>query len=320
MNCAVVPRDTARAVDALPGRSLALERLRRRMSLLVLVCPGIILVFIFNYIPIAGLQLAFREFTFSGGIWRSPWVGLANFRFLQTADFWHTTANTLRITLVRLLVGFSAPVVLALLLNEVRHLPWKRLVQTATYIPYFVSWIVVVGFMDSFLSVQGGVVNDLLGKLFRIPPVFFMGEPRWFLPLVVGSYVWKNTGFDAIYYLAALSGVNPELYEAAEIDGAGRWRQMLSVTLPGIFPTITILFVLRVPFVVYADVNQIFPLQNPANLELAEVLDTYIVRRGIQAGQYSLATAVGLFLSLVGLVLLLASNRLSRRLGGAGIW
>jgi putative aldouronate transport system permease protein len=296
------------------------QRVKPLIPLYLFVVPGIALVVLFNYVPMLGLQLAFKEWDFSGGIWGSRWIGLANFaEFVASRDFWSAVGNTFLLTSLRFAFSFPASIVLALLINEVRSPAFKRTVQVVSYLPHFVSWVVVVGFMDALLSLDGGAVNSLLRSL-GAQPVMFRGSEAWFRPLFVLSSVWKDVGWGTILYLAAIAGINPELYEAAVIDGAGRGGQARYVTLPGLVPIISIVLVLNMPGLLSAGLDQIYPMINPANIGVAEVIDTYVLRLGIGQAQYSMTTAIGLVMSVMSMLLLVVCNALSRHLGGEGIW
>ena len=294
-------------------------KLIQQIPLFLFLLPGVALVVIFNYIPLLGLQLAFKEFSFRGGIWGSPFIGLANFKeFLSSYDFWRALKNTVILIPLRLLV-FPAPIVLALLLNEIKIGRFKKTVQTISYLPHFVSWVVVVGIMDILLSVDNGAVNNLI-KLLGGSPVPFMGMESWFRPLYIVSGVWKSVGWGTILYLAAISNINPELYEAAEVDGAGRFSKIWFITLPGLIPVISIVLVLSMPGMLSAGLDQVLQMQNPANMAVTEVIDTFVVRMGIGRAQYSITTAIGFVMSIFSTALLLICNRLSKLIGGEGIW
>lgn len=298
----------------------SLIRIRSLLPLYLFVMPGIVLIILFNYIPMLGLQLAFKDYDLSTTIWNSPWIGFNNFReFLASGDFWSATANTFLLTTLRLLFTFPAPIILALLINEVEAGFFKRAVQTISYLPHFISWVIIFGFLDALLSIQGGAVNSLLQNL-GIEPVSFMGSETWFRPLFIISSLWKEVGWGTILYLAAISTINPELYEAAYIDGAGKFAQMRYVTLPGMVPIISIMLVLSIPGLLSVGIDQIYPMINPANIGVAEVIDTYVLRLGIGQAQYSMTTAIGMVTSLLGTFLLIVSNTISKRIGGEGIW
>ncbi|MBO7743375.1 sugar ABC transporter permease [Paenibacillus sp. MWE-103] len=290
------------------------------LPLYAFALPGIVLIVLFNYIPMLGLQMAFRDYNFTDGVWGSPWIGLRNFKeFAASHDFWKATGNTLLLTFLRLLFVFPTTIVVALLINEIRAFRFKRLVQSLSYLPHFVSWIVVIGFLDAFLSIDGGGANSLLRSL-GMEPIAFMGSETWFRPIFVASSMWKEIGWGTILYLAAISGINPVLYEAAVMDGAGRFAQMRYITLPSIVPIISIVLILTVPGLLSVGIDQIYAMINPANMGVAEVVDTYVLRLGIGQAQYSQTTAIGLVMSVISTVLLVFSNLLSKRMGGDSLW
>lgn len=290
------------------------------LPLYIFLIPGIALVIVFNYIPLLGLQIAFKDYSFRHGVWGSSWIGLQNFReFVESVDFWRATGNTFLLTILRMAIIFPATILFALLINEIRSFVFKRFVQSMSYLPHFISWIVAVGFLDAFLSLDSGGANSILRSL-GIAPIPFMGSEAWFRPIFLLSSIWKELGWGTILYLAAIAGINPVLYEAAAIDGAGRWRQMWNITLPCIVPIISIVFILSIPNLLSVGVDQIYAMINPANIGVAEVIDTYVLRLGIGQAQYSMTTAIGLVMSVMATTLLLASNYLSKRAGGEGIW
>jgi putative aldouronate transport system permease protein len=283
-----------------------------------MVLPALVLVFLFNYMPMVGIQTAFRDYNIFTSIWESPWVGLEHFAFVHDPEFWRLFQNTMWITALKFAVGFPAPIILALLLNEIRHQKFKKLIQTLTYMPHFVSWIIVAYIIDAFLS-ESGLVNHLL-SVFGVANVYFQGDIGWFRPIIVISSVWKEIGWGSIIYLAAISGLDPQLYDAAKVDGAGKWRQMLNITLPGLIPTISVMLILNIPTLLNAGFDQIIPMQNPVNLPVSEVIDTYVIKTGINLGYYGPAAAIGLVTAVVQLALVLATNRLSRRFGGTRLF
>lgn len=296
------------------------NKFKSMLPLYLFIMSGIVLVVLFNYIPMLGLQLAFKDYNFSSGIWGSPWVGLDNFReFLASNDFWSAISNTFLLTTLRLLFTFPAPIILALLINEVENSAFKRIIQSISYLPHFISWVIVAGFLYALLSVNGGAINSLLQSL-GIEQIAFMGSTTWFRPIFIVSSIWKEVGWSTILYLAALSGINQELYEAAIIDGAGRFAQVKYVSLPGLVPIISIMLVLSIPGLLSVGIDQIYPLINPANIDVAEVIDTYIVRLGIGQAQYSMTTAIGMVTSILSTFLLITCNTVSKRIGGEGIW
>lgn len=300
-------------------RQTAWVRIWAQRWLWVMLVPGLVYIAIFNYIPMFGVVLAFRNASIWDGIFGSRWIGLHNFRFLLNPEFLQVFRNTLTIASWKLLFTFTSPLVLALLLNEVGCLTFKRIVQSVTYMPYFISWVILAGLMDHLLSTQVGLVNEVLRHLGG-QVVNFRGDPDWFLPLIVISAVWKTAGFSCIIYLAALAGIDPQLYEAATVDGAGRLGQLWHITLPGLFPTITILLVLAAPGLVNAGFDQVYLFQNPLNIQFSEIIDSFVLKMGLNSGLYSFAAAVGLFNSVLSTLLVLTVNFLSKRVGGSGIW
>ena len=282
---------------------------------LMLLLP-MLFVFVFNYIPMGGIILAFKDYKPGLGIIGSPWVGLEHFIYLvNTPEFWSVLANTLVIALQKIIWGIIVPLTFALLLNEVRSKLFMKTVQTVTFIPYFLSWVVLGGILIEFLSMNGGMLNSLLNVL-GLPSVNFLGDPNAFVPTVIVSDIWKGLGYNAVIYLAALTGVDPTLYEAAAIDGAGRWKQTLHVTLPSIAPIIALMTILSLGNVLNAGFDQIFNLYNPAVYKTGDVIDTFVYRLGMENYQYSLSTAVGLFKSVVSGILIVVSYRLADRYAG----
>lgn len=284
-----------------------------------MILPGVVLLFLFSYIPMAGIQVAFKDFQIGTSIWDSPWAGLDNFTFLEDPQFLTVVQNTLYISVLKFICGFPAPILLALLINEVTRPAFKRFVQSVSYLPHFFSWIVVAYILQSFLTLDGGLVNQFIGQAGG-EPVFFLGSTEWFRPIVVFSGLWKETGWNTILYLAAITTIDPQLYESAKVEGAGKLAQIRHITLPGIMPTISIVLILSIPSLITVGMDQIYPLMNSANHSVADVLDTYILRNGLQQGYFGMATAVGLLSSLISLILVVSTNQLSRKLNGEGLW
>lgn len=280
---------------------------------------GIIFLIIFSYVPMLGLQIAFRNFKPGNTIWNANWVGLKNFWFLKDSEFYRIVKNTLVLTIMKFIFSFPAPIILALLINEVKNLRFKKAVQSLTYIPHFISWVVVAYMLESFLSPYDGIINQLIQKCGG-EAIFFMGRTKWFVPLVVIASIWKEIGWGTIVYLAAITSIDQEMYEAAKLDGAGRWAQVRYITFPCLIPTIVLLLILALPGLLNAGVDAIYPLMNNANLEVSTVLDTYVLTNGLQRGQYSFATAVGMISSIISLVLILSANAAANRLTGEGLW
>ena len=285
----------------------------------LMIFPGVLLLLLFSYIPMAGIQVAFRDFQIGSSIWNSPWVGTDNFAFLDEPQFWTVVKNTLYISVLKFVFGFPAPILLALMINEVAHSAFKRFVQSVSYLPHFFSWIVVAYILQSVLTIDGGLVNDWIAKAGG-EPIFFLGSTEWFRPIVVGSGLWKETGWNTILYLAAFTTIDPQLYEAAKVEGAGRFARIRHITLPGIMPTISIVLILSIPSLIAVGMDQIYPLMNSANIAVADVLDTYVLRSGLQQGYFGMATAVGLLSSVISLALVLTTNQLSRKINGEGLW
>ncbi len=293
--------------------------LRRNKLLYLMVLPVIAYYLIFDYGPMYGLQIAFKDYGPGAGIWNSPWVGFENFiQFFNSYYFWRIIRNTLLINVYELIFGFPAPIILALLLNELRQQAFKRVVQTVTYLPHFISIVVVVGMLVDFLA-RDGVVNQLTA-LFGIPSRSFLSEPEWFRSLYVSSGIWQQVGWGSIIYLAALSGIDPTLYEAAKVDGAGRWKQMIHITIPGIMPTIIILLILRMGSMMSLGSEKILLMYNPLTYDTADVISTFVYRKGILEASYSYTTAVGLFNAVIAFSLLIISNSISKRVSETKLW
>jgi putative aldouronate transport system permease protein len=285
-----------------------------------MVLPGILLFLVFHYFPMYGIVMAFQSFKPALGFFESPWVGLRHFqRILTDMMILRAFKNTVILGLYTLLVNFPAPILFALLLNEVRHSKFKRVSQTISYMPYFLSTVIVVGLLKDLLNINGGVVNSLI-SLFGGAKVDFFGLPEWFRTLYVGSGVWHGVGYGSIIYLAAMAGVNPELYEAAVIDGAGRLKQAWHITLPGIIPTVTILFIFAVSGIVGNDWQKILLLYTPSTYSTADVIGTYVYRSGIQGSSQGYAAAVGLLNSVISLALLALTNFAAKKFGDTALW
>ncbi|MCH6258193.1 ABC transporter permease subunit [Puniceicoccaceae bacterium K14] len=293
---------------------------RKNQELFLMLAPCLLLVFVFLYIPMGGLIVAFKDFRLSLGILDSPWNGVDTFKKLfSSSDFPLALRNTIIISGLRLTVGFVAPIFFAILLNEVRLKWFGRSVQTLTYLPYLFSWVVLGGIFQMLLA-ESGPINSLLISLGgqAIP---FLTDDVWFVITLVVTAIWQTAGYTAVIYLAALAGIDPGLYEAADIDGAGRFRKIIHVTLPMLRPTIIVLFVLQIGYILNAGFDQIYNLYNPSVYDVADVVDTYVLRR-LLTMDFSLATAAGLFKSVVGFMMVMFANKLARRWqgGGSGLW
>ncbi|TVQ20752.1 MAG: sugar ABC transporter permease [Spirochaetaceae bacterium] len=298
--------------------------IRRRIvanyDLYLFVLPAALYFLIFHYGPIYGLQIAFKEFSPVRGITGSLWVGFEHFqRFFTSYHFWNLIRNTLGISVYQLVVGFPAPIILALMLNEVRNRRFKRVVQTVTYAPHFISVVVMTGMILIFLRSPSGIVNHMIVALGG-EPVRFMVRAEYFKTIYVLSEVWQRTGWGSIVYLAALSGIDPQIYEAAIIDGATRLQRVRHINIPGILPIIIILLILNTGQIMSVGFEKVFLLQNPLILSTSEVISTYVYKSGLQNFQYSFAAAVGLVNSVINFLLLVSVNTIARRTGETGLW
>lgn len=282
---------------------------------------GVAWMFIFNYIPMYGIIIAFKEYNIVDSIANSPWVGLDHFReFLQDDELGGVIRNTLGISLIKLLIGFPLPIVFALFLNELRSVRFKKTVQTISYLPHFLSWVILGGILATWLA-DVGIINNILMALGLISePISYLAEPKYFWGIVITSDIWKELGWSAIIYLAAMASVSPEQYEAATMDGAGRFQKMFYVTLPNIRPTIAILFILAVSGVLNSNFDQILVLRNSLNESASNVIDIYVYQTGIQQGRFSYSTAVGLLKSVIALVLLLVANGVTKKLNNTSLF
>jgi len=285
----------------------------------MLVFPLLYLL-VFRYIPMSGNILAFRRFQSGSGMWGETWVGLKYFdHFFGTDAFWRAFRNNMVLALMNIVFAFPVPVLFALMLNEVEHPKVKKTVQTVSYLPHFLSVVVVVGMLKEIISPSSGIVNNVLEALGR-QRIFFLIEPGWFRPLYVATDIWQHMGWNAIIYIAALAGIDEQLYEAAEVDGASRFSQAIHVTLPGMMPAIVITLILAVGRMMMIGFEKILLLYNPSIYETADILSTYVYRMGLQQGNYSFGTAVGLFNGLIGLLLVTGSNYLAKRFSGTSIY
>jgi putative aldouronate transport system permease protein len=307
----VVPRKAKRGF---------LIRAMRTWELYLFLLPTLLYFAIFHYGPLYGLQIAFRDYMGALGIWGSPWVGLEHFlRFFKSVYFVTLLSNTLILSLSMLVFSFPVPIIFALLLNQLRSNRYKRIVQTVSYAPHFISMVVFVGMLFLFCSPSTGIINILVSKLGG-PRIYYLGNLEWFRPLYVLSDIWQETGWGAVIYLATLSGVNPELYEAATIDGASKFQRILHVDIPAILPTATILLVLRAGTIMSLGFEKSFLMQTPLNLEYSEIISTYVYKVGLQGAQFSFGAAVGFFNSVVNLVLLVIVNKVARARGETSLW
>jgi putative aldouronate transport system permease protein len=293
---------------------------RKHKALMLIALPVVMYFLLFRYVPMLGQIIAFKNYVIADGIFGSEWTGLDNFRQLfGGSDFFKVLRNTLVISFLRLTFGFAAPIVFALLLNELRLALYKRAVQTLSYLPHFFSWVILGGMFMMIFS-GNGPVNHLVA-LAGSDTIPFLTKDGWFIFILIATGIWQGAGYGAIIYLAALSGISPDLYEAASIDGAGRWKQTLHITLPSLVPTIVTLFILGIGHILAAGFDQIYNLYNPMVFDVADVIETYVLRQMIGMN-FSIATAAGLFKGAVGLVLVASANAVAKKISGGeqGVW
>lgn len=291
------------------------QRIMKHKYYYMLLLPGFLIFLLFYYVPLYGILIAFKDFRLTLGILNSPWEGLKWFKILFSGgDFGRIFSNSIIISFLKIIFNFPAPIILALLLNEVRNMKFKRIVQTIIYLPHFMSWVVLSGILILLFSPSTGLQN-LVG-LETSPLV----DPKQFRALLVTSDMWRNAGWGTVIYLAAIAGISPELYEAAIMDGANRFQRVIHITLPSIMGTIVVLLILRTGKIMNAGFEQVFTLYNPIVYEVSDIFDTYVYRVGLSGGRYSLATAAGLFKSVVGFCTIMFTNWLSKRFSGKGVW
>lgn len=289
------------------------KRLKQNIPLFIMLLPVFAFYILFKYLPMGGLVIAFKSYNFADGILHSPWVGLKYFKLLFSGtNTLQIIWNTLWLSVLNLVFGFPAPIALAILLNEVRKTWFKRWVQTIIYLPHFFSWVIVGGIVLSLFATDYGSINKVV-KLFGAEPINFLYESKSWIAIFVGSGVWKEMGFSTIIYLAALTTIDPSLYESASMDGASKWRQIWHITLPGIRHTIILLLILAMGRVMEVGFDPVYNLQNPAVSGVSEVISTYIYKIGLQNAQFSLSTAMGLFESIISFSLVLIANRIARK-------
>ncbi len=310
------------AIETGSGRKSSLwKRLLAQKHLQTMALLGVVWMIIFNYIPMYGLIISFKDYNIVKSIAEAPWVGLDHFReFLDDEDLRNVIKNTLGISLIKLLIGFPLPIIFALFLNEVRSLRYKKTIQTISYLPHFLSWVVLGGILATWLA-DVGIINNILLALNVIDkPITYLAEPSYFWTIIITSDIWKELGWSAIIYLAAISGVSPEMYEAATIDGAGRFQKMWFVTLPSIRSTISILFILAVSGVLNSNFDQILVLRNSLNDSASNVIDYYIYYTGIVSNRFSYSAAVTLIKAVIALILLLIANQVSKKINDTSLF
>lgn len=301
-------------------RQQLIKDLVRDKWMYLMLLPGVLYFVIFKYVPMYGISMAFQDYRPHLGFFGSPWVGFKHFeRFFSEPQFWMLFRNTFILALYNLIFFFPLPIILSLMLNEVRHHRFKRFVQTFIYIPHFVSWVVVVGIFYILFTTENGILNELIYRLTG-DKIAFLLEADWFRTMIISQSIWKEVGWGTVIFLAALAGVDLQQYEAARIDGASRWRQLWHITLPAIRSTIVILLILRLGNFLDTGFEQIFLMIAPTNREVGDVFDTYVYTKGMTQAQYSYSAAVGLFKSVVGLILVLGANWLAKRFGEEGVY
>ncbi|MBQ4515589.1 MAG: sugar ABC transporter permease [Clostridia bacterium] len=292
---------------------------RENYELYIMFLPALVYYLIFSYKPMYGALMAFQNYAPAKGIWGSDWVGFKHFiDFFKSYYFVRVIRNTVTISVNSILFGFTTPIILALLINELQNMKMKRLVQTVSYLPHFISTVVICGMIKKF-TLDTGIINDIIA-LFGGERVTFLNKPEYFVPVYIISDIWQGVGWGSIIYLAALSGISQELYEAAMIDGAGRWRQTIHVTIPGILPTIITMLILRMGRILSVGYEKIILLYNPMTMETADIISSFVYRKGLQEQNLSFSTAVGLFNSAINLTLLMITNKISKKVNDTALW
>lgn len=313
-------KDTSQPMR-LPKSKYKKFKFNRDMPIYAMLFPAVFLVFVFSYLPIYGIIIGFQDYNPVRGVFASKWVGISNFTyFLKDPSFWRVMKNTIVLNLYQLVVGFPVPIIFALLLNELTILKYKKVIQTISYLPHFLSWVVVASIVATVLSPDGGALNTILKLLFGIEPIYFLAKKEYFRTIIVLSAIWKGFGLSSVYYISALSSIDPELYEAAHIDGAGRLKQTRYITLPGLKTIAIILLILQVGSITGIGFEQIFLLYNPHVYEVGEVISTYTYRLGIEQSEFSRTTAIGITQSIVNFGMVMGTNYLSRRVAGWSLW
>ncbi|OCT13883.1 protein lplB [Paenibacillus pectinilyticus] len=297
-----------------------LQFVLRHKALYLMLLPGVVYFIIFKYVPLFGSVIAFQDYNIFSGIFHSKWVGFKWFdQFFTYPQFTRLLRNTIIISVYQLVFSFPAPIILALLLNELRQMVVKRVVQTIVYMPHFLSWVIIGGLGYMLLSPQIGLINQIV-RMFDYEPIAFLQKPEYFRTIIISAGVWKEMGWNAILFLAALAGISPSLYESARIDGANRWHQLRYITMPGLLPTVMLLLLLRVGHILDVGFEEIYIFLNPISFETGDVIDTYAFREGVIHSQYSFTTAIGLFKSVIGFLFLLVANRVSRVTTGESLY
>ena len=321
-----MPSSSIDVVESLDKKTFAsrmtatFKHMKRDRQLLILFIPCVIFYIIFRYGPLYGLIIAFKDYSVFQGIMGSDWVGLKHFtKFFSSNDFMLLFKNTLTIGFYALIFGFPFPIILAILLNEIRVKWFKKSIQTFTYLPAFLSVVIICSMVIDFLSPSRGIINKII-TAFGFESIYFLIKPEWFRTIYVVSDIWATMGYEAIIYLAAIAGISPTLYEAARVDGCSRLKSMWHITFPSILPTVLIMFILKTGSMIRVGYEKVLLLYTPTTYEVADVFSTYVYRKGILETNYSYAAAVGMFEALIAMVMLLTANYISRKLGGRGVW
>lgn len=308
------------AAPNLINRKSLWSKISRNWVLYLFLLPTIAYFVIFHYIPMVGVQIGFRDYRAIDGIWRSPWVGLKHFRrFFSSYNFFIVLKNTLALSFLQIIFNFPVPIILALLLNQLRHKRFKGFVQTVTYAPHFISTVVMVGILRAFCSPSSGIINHLI-HFFGGEGIYFFAEPSWFRPLYIISGIWQNMGWASIVYLAALTGIDPTLHEAAMVDGASKFKRIMNIDIPGILPVVVVMLILESGRVMSIGFEKVFLMQTPLNLDMSEVISTYVYKVGLLNVQYSYSTAIGFFNSVVNLILIVSVNAFSKKVSNSSLW
>jgi len=295
--------------------------LAKDWQLWIMLLPAIVYIFIFCYIPMYGAQLAFREYSFEAGITGGPWVGMKYFnQYFKSSMFLSTLRNTFTISATSIVLGFPAPIILALIINQIKNQKWKRTVQTTVYIPYFISTVVLVSMLNVLFAKKGGVLSDFMKMLHLVPEnANLIGQAKYFVGMYVGSGIWQSMGWNSIIFIAALSSVDPQLYDAAKIDGANRWQRIIHIEFPVLVPTIMILLIMNMGGILNVGFDKVYLMQNTLNLKASQVISTYVYDVGVKSSQFSFGSAVGLFTNVVNFIFLLSANWISKKVTGNGL-
>lgn len=307
-------------MTGLSKKNRAGKAFRRDWQLLLLCLIPVLYFIIFHYIPMYGVQIAFKDFRAADGIWGSEWVGFDQFkRFFSSSQFWPLIKNTLSLSFLQIAIGFPIPIILAIMLNQARNLKYKKFVQSIVFCPHFISIVVLTGMLYIFLSPRNGIINNII-QMFGQDPIFFLGDSKYFQMTFVVSGIWQNAGWSAIIYIAALAGISPDLYEAAQVDGASKWKRIWHIDLPGIMPTVIMMLILELGKVMNLGFQKAYLMQNAQNLATSEIISTYIYKVGMVDAQYSYSAAINLFNNLINIILLVTVNQIAKKTTDNSLW